>query len=98
MKQLITHPFKPMVSSHRCNGFISSTKKMKINSLTIIPKPLQAKSRYQYTTCTCGVSQVLPMQKNQTDGWHTQIKHELHTATGSIQAWLQISKCAIVEL
>ena len=37
-------------------------------------------------------------EKNQTDGWHTQMEHELHTATGSIQAWLQISKCAIVEL
>ena len=69
---------------------------MKINSLA--NTSLQAIQDINIQHAHVGVSQVLPMQKNQTDGWHTYIKHELHTATGSIQAWLQISKCAIVEL
>ena len=84
MKQLITNSFKPMVSSHSCNGFISSTKKMKINSLTIIPKPLQANQDINIQHAHVGSPRYSRCKKNQTDGWHTQIKHELHTATGKV--------------
>ena len=42
-------------------------------------------------------SQGLPMQKKSKRWMAHMGKTELHAATGSVQAWLQISKCAIVE-
>ena len=67
MKQLITNSFKPMVSSHCCNGFISSTKKDENKFSDYYQNPYKLIKISIYKMHMCGLPGAPDAKKNQAD-------------------------------